>query len=66
MAKYEIIKTTDTDGIWYSLQKDKMHINNSYTRSYEDANEMLHKIVSGEMQGETITESIKTIETNEG
>ena len=65
MAKYELIRTTDTDGLWYSIQIDGLHVNNSYTRHITEAEEMLKKLVNGELQGKAIVETIKTIETNE-
>jgi hypothetical protein len=65
MAKYELLKQTDIDGIWYKIQKDGIHVNNSYTRSCEKAEEMLMKLVEGTLNSETNIETIKTIEIDE-
>jgi hypothetical protein len=65
MAKYELLKQTDIDGVWYKIQKDGIHVNNSYTRDCEKAEEMLMKLVEGTLNSETNIETIKTIEIDE-
>lgn len=65
MAKFELIKKTEVGGdIWYSIQKDGVYIESSYTRSFEEAEEKLEKFANGEPTKPT-TETIKTIETDE-
>lgn len=61
MAKYELLKQTDLDGIWYKIQKDGIHVNNSYTRDLEKAEEMLVKLVEGALDSEFNVETLKTI-----
>ena len=65
MATYQIIKQTDMDGIWYKIEKNGFHVNNSYTREYEKAEEMLSKLIDGTLSASPKIETVKTVETDE-
>lgn len=65
MAKYELLKQTEIDGIWYKIKKDGKYVNDSYTRDYDKAEEMLNKLIDGTLNPETQIETIKTIEIDE-
>lgn len=62
MAKFELIKTTELNGeVWYNITKDKLHVNQSYTRNLEQAEQMLEELVNGK-PSEPKVEILKTIE----
>lgn len=62
MAKFQLIKTTELDGgVWYHINKDGLHVNQSYTRKLADAEKMLDELVNGK-PSTPIEEILKTIE----
>lgn len=65
MAKYELIKKTENDGeVWYFIKKDGSYVNNSSTRDFEMACEMLESFKKGK-PSEPIIEIIESIEVDE-
>jgi hypothetical protein len=65
MAKYELVKKTQLDGeVWYHITKDGDHVNETYTRFLDEANELFDKITNGKTI-EPIIEIIKTIQIDE-
>jgi hypothetical protein len=65
MAKYELVKETEINGkVWYHITKDELHVNESWTRSLEEASELFNELAKGK-PSEKIIEIIKTIETDE-
>jgi len=65
MAKYELVKETEINGkVWYHITKDNLHVNESWTRSLDEANELFEELVKGK-PSEPIIEIIKTIEIDE-
>ena len=64
-TKYELVKKTEINGeIWYHITKDGGHVNETYTRSIEEATEQFDKIMQGFLPEPNI-EILKTFETNE-
>ena len=62
MAKYELLKTTDVNGeIWYSINKDGLHVNTSFSRDLKQTEEMLEELVNGK-PSKPVVEILKTIE----
>ena len=65
MAKYELIKKTEVDGaVWYHITKDSLHVNETWTKDLNEANEMFSQ-VEKTMILEPIIEVLKTYETND-
>jgi len=64
MAKYELIKKTEVTGaVWYHITKDGEHVNETWTQSIVEANEMFSEVENTKL--EPIIEVLKTHETNE-
>ena len=64
-TKYELVKKTEIDGkVWYHITKDGEHIDKTYTRELDEANELLDKIVQGYLP-ETKIEILKTLEIHD-
>lgn len=64
-TKYELVKKTEIDGeVWYHITKDGDHVNETYTRDLEAANELFDKIANGNSSEPTI-EIIKTLTIND-
>ena len=64
MAKYELVKKTEVNGaVWYHITKDGDHVNETWTQSIDEANEMFSEIENTRL--EPIIEVLKTHETNE-
>lgn len=65
MAKFELVKKTETNGdVWYSIRKNELYVDNSLTRDFEMSCEMLESFKKGK-QSEPIFEIIKSIEIDE-
>jgi hypothetical protein len=65
MAKYELIKKTEVDGeVWYHITKDGCHVNETYTKNLDEANELFDQFSKGK-PSEPIIEILKTIEIND-
>ena len=66
MAKYELIKKTEVDGsVWYKIDKDGMHVNESYTRDLGEAQKHLEELVNGTRLSEPMFKTLKTIVVDE-
>jgi len=62
MAKYELLKTTDVNGeVWYSINKDGIHVNSSFSKELKVTEEMLTELLNGR-PSQPIIEILKTIE----
>lgn len=62
MAKFELIKTTDVNGeIWYNIKKDGLHVNQTFTKKFEDAEKLFEELTNGR-PSEPIVEILKTTE----
>ena len=65
MAKYELIKKTEVDGaIWYHITKDGDHVNETWTKDLNEANEMFSHLEKNTIL-EPIIEVLKTYEIND-
>jgi hypothetical protein len=65
MAKYELIKKTEVDGaIWYHITKDGLHVNETWTKDLNEANEMFSHLEKNTIL-EPIIEVLKTYEIND-
>jgi hypothetical protein len=65
MAKFELVKRTEINGeVWYNIRKNGLHVQDSTTRDFEMACEMLESFKKGK-QSEPIFEIIKSIEIDE-
>jgi hypothetical protein len=65
MARYELIKKTDTNGdIGYYIVKDDQYVDKSFTFSLEEAEKMLDEFINGK-SANPIIEILKTIEVND-
>lgn len=65
MAKYELIKKTENNGeVWYCINKDGLHVSNSYTRDLQTALAQLDEYEKGK-PSEPIVQVLKTIEVDE-
>jgi len=65
MAKYELLKTTDVNGeIWYSINKDGLHVNTSFSRDLKATEEMLAELLNGK-PSKPIVEILKSIENDD-
>jgi hypothetical protein len=64
-TNYELVKKTEINGeIWYHITKDGEHINDTYTRELEEANQLFEKIVNGFLTEPTI-EIIRKLEIHD-
>jgi hypothetical protein len=64
MAKYELIKKTEVNGaVWYHITKDGEHVNETWTQSIVEANEMFSEVENTKL--EPIIEILKTYEIDE-
>jgi hypothetical protein len=65
MAKYELIRKTDTNGdVGYYIVKDGKYVDKSFTFKIEQVEEMLEEFINGK-PAEPIIETLKTIEVDE-
>ena len=65
MAKYELIKKTEVNGaVWYHITKDGDHVNETWTQSIDEANEMFSEIEKNTIL-EPIIEILKTYEIDD-
>lgn len=65
MAKFELVKKTYVNGdIWYHITKDGFHVNETYTKNFDVANDYFEKFTNGQ-PSETIIETLKTKEIDE-
>ena len=65
MAKYELIKKTEVNGeIWYHITKDGSHVNETWTKNLNEANEMFSNLETNTIL-EPIIEVLKTYEIND-
>jgi hypothetical protein len=54
-TNYELVKKTEINGdVWYHITKNGEHINETYTKELEEANELFEKIVNGYLTEPTI------------
>ena len=65
MAKYELIKKTEVNGaVWYHITKDGLHVNETWTKDLNEANEMFSHLEKNTIL-EPIIEVLKTYEIND-
>lgn len=61
-TKYELVKKTEINGdVWYHITKDNIHVNETYTKNLEEAENLFNEFVKGK-PSEPIIEIIKTLE----
>jgi hypothetical protein len=66
MAKYELMEKTENNGdVWYYIRKDDgFSVENSWTKTLQDAEKMFEQIQKGK-PAEPVIQILKTIEVNE-
>ena len=65
MAKYELVKKTDTNGdVMYYINKDGRYVDKSVSYNLENAEVLLDEFINGK-PSEPVFETIKTIEVND-
>ena len=65
MAKYELVKKTDTNGdVMYYINKDGRYVDKSVCSNLEKAEVLLDEFINGK-PSEPVIETIKTIEVND-
>lgn len=66
MAKYELVQTTEVNGkIWYNIEKNGEHIDETFTQDIDKALKMFDDFVNGGKPAKPIKEILKSQHGND-